>query len=131
MSKFRGFALPSAIFLLVILSLLGAFMVSLSTSQSITSAQDVQGARAYRAARAGIERALFSLQPPATTCGAVPASLTIDGFSVAINCTTPNPPHDEGGVSKYIFRVTATATAGGSIGNIAYVERAVNTFIEF
>lgn len=128
MSKFRGFALPSAIFLLVILSLLGAFMVSLSTSQSITSAQDVQGARAYRAARAGIERALFSLQS-ATTCAAVPASLPIDGFSVAINCTPA--AHDEGGVPKYIFWVTATATAGGSIGNIAYVERAVSAFVEF
>lgn len=129
MRNIRGFALPAAIFLLVILSLLGAFMVSLSTSQSITSAQDVQGAQAYRAARAGIERALFSLQSPATTCGAVPASLTIDGYSVAISCTPAT--HDEGGVSKYIFWVTATATAGGSIGNIAYVERAVNTFIEF
>lgn len=129
MRSLRGFALPSAIFLLVVLALLGAFMVSLSTSQSMTSAQDVQGAKAYRAARAGIERALFSLQPPATTCGAVPASLTIDGFSVVIGCTAAT--HDEDGVSKYIFRVTATATAGGSIGNIAYVERSVNSLVEF
>lgn len=128
MRNIRGFALLTAIFLLVILSLLGAFMVSLSTSQSITSAQDVLGAQAYRAARGGIERALFSLKS-ATSCAAVPASLTIDGFSVAISCTPAT--HDEGGVSKYIFRVTATATAGGSIGNIAYVERAVSTFVEF
>lgn len=129
MRSLRGFGLPAAIFLLVILSLLGAFMVSLSTSQSITSAQDVQGVKAYRAARAGIERALFSLKAPATDCSAVPASLTIDGFIVAISCSAAT--HDEGGVSKYIFWVTATATAGGSIGNIAYVERAVSTFVEF
>ena len=129
MRTIRGFALPAAIFLLVILSLLGAFMVSLSTSQSITSAQDVLGAQAYRAARAGVERALFSLQPPATTCAAVPASLTIDNFNVTISCSAAT--HDEGGVSKYIFRVTATASAGGSVGNVAYVERSIGTFIEF
>ena len=42
--RFRrsGFALPSAIFLLVILAALAAFMVNIATTQHITSAQDVQ-----------------------------------------------------------------------------------------
>ena len=38
-----GFVLPSAIFLLVILAGLAAFLVHISTTQSITSAQDIQG----------------------------------------------------------------------------------------
>ena len=36
-----GFALPSAIFLLVILAALAAFLVNISMTQNVTSAQDV------------------------------------------------------------------------------------------
>jgi Tfp pilus assembly protein PilX len=36
MSRQTGFALPSAIFLLVILALLGAFMLTLSNTQHLT-----------------------------------------------------------------------------------------------
>ena len=130
MRSMRGFSLPTAIFLLVILALLGAFMVSMSTNQAITSTQDLQGARAYRAAQGGLQRALFSLKA-ATTCAGFPLALTVDGFSVAVSCSTPATPHDEGGTSRYIFWVTSTATAGGAIGSIAYVERELNTFVEF
>ena len=50
-----GFAIVSAIFLLVALALLGAYMVSFSNTQHITSAQDVQGSRAYWAAKGGLQ----------------------------------------------------------------------------
>ena len=60
----RGFALVSAIFLLVILVSLAAFLVNISTSQSITSAQDVQGSRAYHAARAGADWGLYQVLDP-------------------------------------------------------------------
>lgn len=130
MRLMRGFSLPTAIFLLVILALLGAFMVSMSTNQAITSTQDLQGARAYRAAHSGLQRALFSLKT-ATTCTGFPLALTIDGFNVAVACSTPATPHDEGGTPRYIFWVTSTATAGGAIGSISYVEREINTFVEF
>ena len=53
--------LPSAIFLLVILAGLAAFLVHISTTQSITSAQDIQGARAYHAARAGVDWGLYQV----------------------------------------------------------------------
>ena len=51
-----GFAIVSAIFLLVVLAALGAFMLTFSTVQHATSAQDIQGSRAYWAARAGLQR---------------------------------------------------------------------------
>ena len=129
MRSARGFSLPTAIFLLVILALLGAFMVSLSTTQSITSAQDVLGSRAYRAARGGIEWALFNLKPPATTCPAASTALTIDGLSVTVACSVT--AHDEGGTTRYVFLVTSTAIAGGAIGSLGRVERMVRTFVEF
>lgn len=57
----RGFVLPAAIFLLVVLAALGAAIVTVSTTQQIGSALDVQGTRAYQAARAGIEWGLYSV----------------------------------------------------------------------
>ena len=41
-----GFALPSAVFLLVILSLLAAFIVQVATRQQVGHAADVRGSRA-------------------------------------------------------------------------------------
>jgi MSHA biogenesis protein MshP len=67
MKAIRGFSLPTAIFLLVILALLGAFMISLSSTQNVTSAQDVQGFKAPTRRRgAGMEWALYNLKLPAT-----------------------------------------------------------------
>jgi MSHA biogenesis protein MshP len=129
MKAIRGFSLPTAIFLLVILALLGAFMVSLSSSQSVMSAQDVQGSRAYQAARAGMEWAAFNLKLPATTCPASPTNLTVEGFSVTVECSLAT--HDEGGTTRYIFYVVSTARAGGAIGTLGRVERMVSSYIEF
>ena len=131
MKSARGFSLPTAIFLLVILALLGAFMVSLSTTQNITATQDVQGSRAYRAARSGLEWALYNLKSPAIACPAASTVLAIDGFSVTVACSLPLPVHDEGGTPRYVFLVTSTASGGGAIGSLGHVERMVSTFVEF
>jgi len=135
MRNVRGFAIVSAVFLLVILTALGAFMVTLSSTQNITSAQDVQGARAYRAARAGIEWAAASLCNGGAPCAApltacpVWAPATIDGFGVDVICDVNT--YNEGGADRHIFWVRSTATTGGAVGSLGYVERMVSTFIEF
>ena len=54
-----GFVLPTAIFLLVVLAALATYMVSLSRTSHISSALDVQGTRAYLAARHGA-----AIEPP-------------------------------------------------------------------
>jgi Tfp pilus assembly protein PilX len=58
----RGFAIVSAIFILVVLAALGAFIVNVSTNQQIGSTLDLQGVRAYQAARAGIEWGIYQVQ---------------------------------------------------------------------
>lgn len=124
----RGFALPSAIFLLVILSLLGAFMLTLSNSMQISSAQDVQGARAFRAARAGIEWGAAKIQST-PGCPAASTDLAIDGFAVTVTCASNT--YDEGGATKTIHWLGATASSGGPVGGLAFVERSLNAFVEF
>ncbi|MEW5904443.1 MAG: hypothetical protein AB1722_08905 [Pseudomonadota bacterium] len=129
----RGFSIVTAIFLLVVLSFLGVAMVTFSTAQHQTLAQDVMGARAYQAARAGIEWAAFQVaQSPAsaaaaTACAtAFPAGSlggTLAPFAVAVACVPSSAV--EGASTVWVYDVTATATAGGVPGDANYVERQV------
>lgn len=107
----RGFALLSAIFLLVVLSALAAFMVQVLTQQQVGSAADIQGARAYQAARAGVEWGLHNLlrSPP---CSAS-ESFTLGDFTVTVRCqgAGTNSEDDGGGAAQTLTfrRIVATA----------------------
>lgn len=128
MKQFRGFALVSAIFILVVLAALGAFILSVSSSQQIGSALDVQGARAYQTARAGIEWGVYQVQSTAaysfgytstnsnlrhcpgggtsSTNSFVPAATTLSAFVVTVTCTeTTDGP--TGGPTIYSIDSTA------------------------
>ncbi|MGQ0579823.1 MAG: hypothetical protein ACT4PQ_13065, partial [Betaproteobacteria bacterium] len=92
-----GFSLISAIFLLVVVTLLGAYVVTLSTSQHASEALDVEGARAYQAARAGINWGTWELlQAPAsayrTACDAAtyaaPTSQALAGMAGTLSAFT-------------------------------------------
>lgn len=148
----RGFALVSAIFILVVLAALGAFIVNISTSQQIGSALDVQGVRAYQSARAGVEWGLFQVQStaaynfsygpgpgavgtadpnsrlcPASPTSFVPAAPTLAGFTVTVVCEAAADA--SGGPTIFTVRSTAcTQPNGGACPNITtpgnlYVER--------
>lgn len=141
----RGFAIVSAIFILVVLAALGAFIVNISTSQQIGSAIDLQGARAYQAARAGVEWGLYQVQAtaaynfgytstdpntracPAATTSFVPAATTLAGFTVTVECAAAV----DASSGPTVYTITATACSqpnAGACPNTAnpgslYVER--------
>lgn len=135
--KARGFALPSAIFLLVILAALGTFMVSLSTTQQIGSAQDVQGSRAYWAARAAVDFGLYQVLDPENAtpgaasfapCPSTPQTVSLPAYSdftVQTACTQTTT-FDDNGVNIVVYKITASATQGGAPGNIGYIARQVS-----
>jgi MSHA biogenesis protein MshP len=108
--RIRGFAIVSAIFILVVLAALGAFIVNISTNQQIGSAIDVLGVRAYQAARAGIEWGLYRVQStaacPATPTSFVPAASTLSGFTVTVTCSSSAA---DGFSGPTIYSLTATA----------------------
>lgn len=87
-----GFSIVTAIFILVVFALLAVAMVSLQTVQQQTSALDVQGSRAYQAARAGIEWGLYQqLRIANPVCNntvsfALPAGNSLSQFSVTVTC---------------------------------------------
>jgi MSHA biogenesis protein MshP len=122
-----GFTIVSAIFLIVVLAALGAFAVTVSGLNQGSSALDLQGARAYQAARAGIEWGAFQLLQNsagayATACNgatyAVPTSQTLSGlggtlspFSVTVTCGSSS--NSEGAATVVVYQIVSTATAGG------------------
>ena len=123
-----GFVLPSAIFLLVILAALAAYMVSLSRTSHISSALDIQGVRAYQVARAAIEWAAWqvvdpqNLQPDPDPCFASPSVVVLTGplaqFNVSVTCIRTLTTDGADIVAHY--QVTSTATVGlpGSIDRV-------------
>lgn len=128
----RGFAILSAIFILVVLAALGAFVVNISTNQQIGSALDVQGVRAYQAAKAGIEWGVYRILTPSFVCPAattsfIPSAPTLSGFTVTVTCTAT--PGTNSGPTVYTLTSTAcNQPAAGACPNTApagfnYIER--------
>ncbi|MEW5888823.1 MAG: hypothetical protein AB1768_07175 [Pseudomonadota bacterium] len=125
----RGFSIVSAIFLVVILAALGAFMVSLSTTQHTASNLDVQGARAYQAAQAGIEWAAWQAvkNSAAYACATGGASADtiafpgdLAGFTTTVTCSSN--AYDEAGNTVRVYAIISTAQSG-TPGTSGYVER--------
>ena len=140
----RGFSLITAIFLLVILAALGAFMVIFTGLQQNTVQADVLGVRAYYAARAGADWAIYRALDPDNTIapGPPPAFAACPGgtlntmggslspFTVVVSCVTPTgSPYDEGGRAVQVYEITATACNNASCPAVSppsgYVERQI------
>jgi MSHA biogenesis protein MshP len=116
----RGFALILAVFLIVSLAAVGAYLLTVSNVQVETGVMDEQGARAYQTARAGIEWGAYQvLQNPGgifatTTCvagagGAAQdvAPLPLNPFHAQVTCQVFGP-ETEGGNAVRTYRITST-----------------------
>ena len=125
----HGFAAIAAIFLVVALAALGAFMVMFSNTQQLTSAQDLQGTKAYWAARAGVEWGIANsgtvAAAAAADCSANPTTLSVEGFSVAVTC--PRSAYVDGD-NLNVFQITAVASSG-TPGSVGYIERSVSASV--
>ena len=136
----RGFTTITAIFLIVVLSALGAFMVVFTGLQQTTIQADVQGVRAYYAARAGINWALYraldpdaTIAPGAASFPACPAGTlnTLGGslspYTVVITCGITSAT--EANREIRVYQITATAcnqaTCPAGSPPSGYVERRV------
>ena len=127
----HGFAAISAIFLIVVVGALGAVMLTVSNTQQLTSAKDVQGTRAYWAAQGGLEWAIASVVATASSV-ACPTNAwpeRLDGFALVVSCTALTYAEADGNVN--ILQLTSIASTPGSTpGSLGYVERSVSAAIE-
>ena len=142
--RMRGFSLISAVFLLVVLAALGAFMVTFTGLQQSTVQADVLGVRAYYAARSGAEWAMYRALDPDNTIAPGPAAFaacpagtintmggSLSPFTVVVSCTA-HPPvstYDEAGRAIQVYEITATACNSATCPAVSpaagYVERQV------
>lgn len=124
----RGFALVLAVFLIVSLAAIGTYLLSVSNVQLETGVMDEQGARAYQAARAGLDWGAYRILrngtcPAGTTTIALPVALA--GFYAEVTCTSFGA-ETEGGTPVTTYRIVATgcnATPCSSGSGATYVER--------
>ncbi|MEA3543879.1 MAG: pilus assembly protein MshP [Thermodesulfobacteriota bacterium] len=121
----KGFTLVQAIFILVVLALLGTAMMRLIGVQSSTSVFALQGARAYHAARSGLEWGAAR----AAAGGSCTGTITVGSFSVDVTCASQ--PFTEGSIGPYdVYRISAIATFG-SYGSPDYISRRVEMKVGF
>lgn len=126
--RLAGFSLVSAVFLLVVVSAAGAFMVRVSGVQRTTTTFALMGPKAYHAARSGIE---WNLHRALNVPGSCPVGTTttttfslaeggLAGFRVSVSCEAE--PHVEGATTQTLYRFTALAE-WGAFGDRDYVSR--------
>ncbi len=115
-----GLGAIAAIMVLVILGALSAAIVSFSTGQQMSSAQDVLSAQAWQVASAGTEGGLFRALQNATCDTQTWTSTDYPRFKVTVVCTSSaatgdyNDGETTPGVARVVrvFQVVATACNG-------------------
>ncbi len=118
----RGFALVVAIFLIVVLSSLGLYIVRISGIQHQTVNVALLGARALQAARAGVEWGAFQALDSAA-CTTTTLTLTeggLNAFDVEVTCTSSSHTESDNTYNIFIIEVEARA---GVYGHPDYVSR--------
>lgn len=115
-----GFALPAAIFLLVVLGGLAAWLTSLTQATLAESNLELEGERAWQAARAGLEAGIHQAVQAGASCAQVaqnitfPAGTSLARFTATVGCQAYTA--DEGGVPVTLFQVTSVACNQASAG---------------
>lgn len=86
-----GFAIATALFILVVLAAIAAAMINLFSGENARLGMEAQGTQAYQAAKAGIEWGLYQ-QSINKSCSSAPKSFvatapTLSGFTISVTCT--------------------------------------------
>lgn len=144
----QGVGVVAALFVLVVLSVLGAAIARLGWTQQISSAQDMDGARAQRAANSGAEWGLFqALTSTGTWRNCNGATQTLTGMQaktelgmiVTVTCNRDSYVEGQTGAGDppvftdrtiRVYRIDAVACNAPTvcpdptrIGSIGYIER--------
>lgn len=125
LARSRGVGLITAIFLLVVIAALAVAMVTVFTTQQISSALDVQGVRAYQAARAGLEWGIFKSAAPggcgSTNSFSMEEGTSLGTFTVTVTCTLiesrPAGPDTEAIGQRKVTAVACNAPDAGKCPN--------------
>lgn len=127
----RGYAIVSALFLLVVLAAFGAYMATIGSVQHTSTALSVLGARAQFAARSGLEWAVSDIVNNGAAgldCGPGSTAFTVTGFDVTVSCTSQNVT--EGSDNYTVYNLQSTARRG-SLGDPGFASRTIVATVAF
>ena len=129
----------AALFLVVVFGALGAFIVTIGGAQQQAPVLAVQGARAYHAARSGIDWGIHQALNTAlgTMCNLTPAAPFVtgpfpvpgpglNGFQVTVSCNYTQ--HQEGAPTFEVFSITSTAIFG-AFGSPDFYSRTIEATV--
>jgi len=127
-NKQTGFAIVAAMFLLIIVGLLGKYLVNISGVHHKTTILSLQSARAYHAAKSGIEWGIVN------ACNS--GSYSINNFDITITAASDaGNPYDEnlvdasgGAIPINICKINSKAEYG-TYGTADYIARTVEVTI--
>jgi MSHA biogenesis protein MshP len=108
----RGFSLVAALFLIVVVALLGAFAVRIGAGQQQTVNLALLSAKALAAANSGVEYGAHQALNVGA-CANTTLNLTeggLNGFTVSVTCSFT--PHSVSTASVNVYRIDATASMG-------------------
>lgn len=127
----QGFGLVAALFLLIVVAMVVIAMARLSVAQHGTNSLSIQQARAYQAARAGLEWGISQAISSGNCAQGTPslAGNNLSEFSLNVTCSTNNYV-DNDGSAIHIFHFTATAQNGSPGSRSDYAYRQLTSTIE-
>jgi MSHA biogenesis protein MshP len=119
-----GFALVSALFVIVVLGLLAAVAVRIGTAQQQTVSSALGEARALAAAEAGIDWGAYNALSNGS-CSGTTLNLSegaLNGYTVTVTCTATAFTENNSPYQSYTIAATASF---GTYGSPDFVQRVV------
>lgn len=131
MTNQKGITLVGAIFVLVIVSLLGRYLINITGVQRQTSIMTLQSARAYQAANTGIEWGIDRIINGPNICLAnqVLQAPAIANFNITVSCINLGAINEDG-VIRTVYQITSESTHG-VYGQQDFVSRELQATVQF
>lgn len=124
----KGITLIGAVFVLIIVSLLGSYLVNIYAVQQKTSVLALQTARAYQTANAGIEWGIARVINSGGSCiASTVLSPKLNNFTVTVNCQLLGS-YTESTITRNVYLITASSQFN-DYSSPDYVSRTMQTTI--
>jgi len=110
----QGFSVVSALFVVVILALIGSYIVSLGALTAASNNLVIQGQKAYLAASSGLEWGIYNVAPANGSgpynCPASPTTITftqngLKNFKAVVTCSPTSVT--EGSTTYNLFQISS------------------------
>ena len=124
-SRQHGFGLVAAMFVIIIITAVITAMARLAEAQNATNSMAIQQARAYQAARAGLEYGVAQVLADGSCTG-----FNLDGFAIGVTCVAQaGVLVPEESQTVRFFTITSTSDFGAT-GGVDHAHRSLTAIVE-